>query len=118
MDKEKFNQELLDLLIGAKKELSSNEIHNGIEQQLTWLEIKKKVTLDRKGLLNLLSKMLTQVVVLCNHIANDREPQEDYVTEKLSTYPVLDFGNQDVLDRFLDVLEARYGVRLQRKSWG
>lgn len=116
MDKDEFYAEAFALLGKAKEELAPIVIIEELESIIK--EKSLRPVLSREELLTLLSKMLTQVVVLCNHVMSGREPEKDYVNEKLNSYPVLDFSNQDVLDRILNILEPRYGVDLQKRSWG
>lgn len=121
--------DVCDAVVYPLKELGIDVYKNGSDYDLDLDKVVKALQDDvvltkrmtdftREELLGHLGEMLTQVVILCNHLKGGVNPQVNYVTEKLSTYPIPDPRNQAVLDSILKILEVRYGVKLQHRSWG
>ena len=101
---------------GSDHDLDHEKVVNLLNDEFKL--VKRKFELTREELLKLIAKTLTRMVVLCNHLKGGVEPEENYVTEKMNSYPVLDSNNQAVLDKIVEILEKRYGVEIQKHSYG
>lgn len=74
--------------------------------------------MNRDKVESMISIRLAQAVILSNHLLKNREPNEDYVTEKTTTYPSLDSHNQDSMNKIVTILEDIYELDIPRRSWG